>query len=80
MILVSFPEQTCVIAKDQPQYMSMPAHIDPETRVVTCVWQLSFKERVKLLFTGKVWHRILTFGNALQPQKLTLDSPFVRVK
>lgn len=27
---------------------------------------------------GKIWHRILTFGQPLQPQLLEIDKPFKR--
>lgn len=77
MKLVEFPEQTVVIAKTQPQYNALPAHRsynDPEGRV-TCCWELSFKERLKILVSGKLWHQILTFNEPLQPQLLMVEKP-----
>lgn len=77
MELVSFPEQTDVIAKDQPQYRPLPAHVvngDPEGRI-TCCWQLSWRERLKVLWTGLIWHQVLTFNSPLQPQLLLVDKP-----
>ena len=76
MKLLHFPEQNGVIAKHQPQYIPMPVHFtnDPEGRLVCC-WQLSFVERIRILFTGKVWHQIKTFHQQLQPQLLTISKP-----
>lgn len=76
MNLIEFPEQTIVIAKDQPQYRALPAYLfgDPDRRIACC-WQLTWRERFKLLFTGKIWHQILTFGGPLQPQLLTIEKP-----
>ena len=77
MKLVEFPEQTVVIAKDQPQYHPLPAYRykdDPEGRIVCC-WELTWKERFAVLFGGVLWHHILTFNHPLQPQLLTLDKP-----
>lgn len=77
MNLIEFPEQTVVIAKDQPQYRPLPAHRfkdDPQGRIACC-WALSWKERFKVLLTGKLWHQILTFNDKLQPQLLTTDKP-----
>jgi len=74
----SFPEQNTTIAKNQPQYFPLPAHIvvnDPSGRAIFC-WKLSIKERVKLLFTGKIWHHVLTFNSSLQPQLLEINTPF----
>ena len=80
MKLIEFPEQTVVIAKDQPEYMPLPAHKsedDPEGRVICC-WKLSLYERVQVLLFGKIWHHILTFNNPLQPQLLDIKYPFQR--
>lgn len=76
MKLIEFEEQDLVIAKDQPEYLSMPAHLKgDESGTVTVCWSLSFSERLQLLFTGKVWHQILTFNSPMQPQRLTLEKP-----
>lgn len=77
MKLIEFPEQTVIIAKDQPEYLPLPAYAvknDPMGTVICC-WSLSFKERVRLLFNGKIWHHILAFHCPLQPQLLSLDKP-----
>ena len=78
MKLIEFKEQTCVIAKNQPQYEPMPAWReadDIEGRIVCC-WKLTKWERIKLLFTGKVWHYIFTFNQPIQPQLLSVAYPF----
>ncbi len=76
MRLVEFPQQTIVIAKDQPEYMPLPAHCfgDAQGRIAFC-WSVPWKERVRLLFTGRIWHQVLTFNMPLQPQLLTLEKP-----
>lgn len=82
MKIIEFPEQTVVIAKDQPQYHPLPAYRynDPVQGRIACCWELSWKERFKVLLTGKVWHQILTFNNPLQPQKLTVEKPEMPVE
>lgn len=77
MKLIEFPEQTVVIAKDQPEYLPLPAWRRPHdaSGEIVCCWQLSFRNRLKLLFTGKIWHSILTFNQPLQPQLLQVDKP-----
>jgi len=77
MKLIEFEGQNEVIAKEQPPYLPFPCHriwADPEGRT-TCCWELTWKERIKVLFTGRVWHQILTFQNKLQPQRLTVEKP-----
>lgn len=74
MELIEFPEQTIIIAKDQPEYLPLPAHIDAQ-HIVTCCWRLSWKERLRILFTGLIWHQIMTFGTSLQPQMLHVKKP-----
>lgn len=76
MNLIEFPEQDAIFAKNQPEYMPMPAfsHGNPEGEI-TCCWQLSWKERIVLLCTGKIWHSIMTFHSPLQPQLLSVQKP-----
>ena len=74
---VEFPEQTMVIAKDQPEYLPLPAHRfagDPQGRIACC-WQLTWRERLAVLLCGKLWHQVLTFNQPLQPQLLTTEKP-----
>ncbi len=79
MKLIDFPEKNTDIAKNQPQYLVMPAYRDDDIEgTIICCWKLSFKERIKLLFSGILWHRILSFHNPVQPQHLGLDYPFIK--
>lgn len=63
--------RSVIFAKDQPEYISLPANTNGSE--VETKWRLSWKERVKLLFTGSIYLTLLTFGNPLQPIKLTID-------
>lgn len=74
MHLVKFKGHNVVFAEDQPEYLPLPAYKDPDSQEgeIICCWKLTFKERVKLLFTGKLWHSIHTFNEALQPQQLSV--------
>ena len=65
---IEFKEQNIVIAKDQPQYGNLPAFIseDEEGIVVSC-WKLSLKERMRLLFRGKLWVGLWTVNEPLTP-------------
>ena len=76
---IEFEEQNAVLAEEQDEYLSLPVHVcenDMQGRVISC-WKLSWKERVKLLFTGKIWWMQLTFNTPLQPQLPMVDYPFV---
>lgn len=79
----SFPEQTVVIAEHQKaDYIPLPAYRvynDPHGRIICC-WQLTLGERIRLLFSGKLWHQVLTFNRPLQPQLLTVDKPDMPVQ
>lgn len=69
-----FKEQNCVYAKDQPEYQPLPAlKTNDYMGTVVCCWGLSFKERVKVLFTGKIWVGLATFNKPLTPSYLTID-------
>lgn len=72
---IEFPEQTMVWAKDQFPYLPLPAFVN-EKETISC-WQLSWRERFLALWRGQLWLRQCNFGERLQPQCPTLESPFV---
>lgn len=76
MKIIDFPEVTTIYAKDQPQYLALSAHRfgDAEGRIACC-WWLSWRERLQVLFTGRVWQQVLTFNQPLQPQLMTVEKP-----
>ncbi len=71
---VVFPGANTTLAKDQPEYLPLPAYWDGQKLMVTC-WALSWRERFRLLWTGRLWHSQLTFGMALQPQRPSVERP-----
>lgn len=78
-VLPSSPDITeIVLAKDQPEYLPLPvAHVeysDGVQSMISC-YKLTWKERAKILISGKVWWEQLTFGNPLQPQKMYTQEP-----
>lgn len=75
---IAFKEHNCVFAKDQPEYLPLPAFRDAKG-TVSC-WKLTWWERVRLLFTGLVWCCISNGAKPLQPQRLTVQYPFIHNK
>lgn len=71
---IEFSEQNIVWAKNQKEYQALPAFTD-ERQTVSC-WKLNWYERLKLLITGNLWLHQMNFGEALQPQYITVDKPF----
>lgn len=71
---INFPEVNITYAKDQPEYLPLPGHkVDsPQGDFIFCM-QLSFKERLKILFTGKLWCSLLTFNKPLTPSFFTVN-------
>jgi hypothetical protein len=69
---VKFKHSNVTFAKDQPEYNQLPAlRLDtPQGEVISC-WKLSFRERIKVLFTGIVWMSLMSFNKALTPSILT---------
>lgn len=72
MTTVEFKEVNVRFAEHQPEYQTLPAFKSDEG-IVVCCWKLSFKERIKLLVTGKLWHSMMTFNSPLQPQFISVD-------
>jgi len=74
---VEFPEVNQRIAEQQEGYATLPVHrLQDDEGSILCCWQLSWGERFRILFTGRMWHWILTFNKPLQPQMLTVENPF----
>jgi len=73
---IEFNEQTIVIAKDQPEYKPLPAHVsgDEYGTIVFC-WKINWRDKLKLIFTGVIWQQALTFNAPLQPQLLSIEKP-----
>ena len=69
---IQFKEQTVIFAKDQPQYQQLPALKikSNEGEVISC-WNLSFTERLRVLFTGKIWLSLMSFNKPLTPSFLS---------
>ena len=72
---IEFPEQTQVWAKDQPPYRPLPAYSN-ERETISC-WRLTWRERLTILWRGRFWLRQCNFGQPLQPQAPSVESPFV---
>lgn len=71
---IYFDECNYEIAKNQPEYITLKAHVDDEGIVTTC-YKLSFLELIKIIFTRKLYLSIMTFKMKLQPQRLTVYNP-----
>ncbi len=74
---IPFKESNVTYGKNQPEYLPLPAYHDHEQggRIFHC-WKLTLRERVKVLFTGRLWINVLTFNRPPQPIKPMVDSPF----
>ena len=66
MLNIKFDESNIVIAKDQDEFKALWAYMDDEV-TVSC-YKLSWKERLKILFSGKLWLGQANFGMPLQAQ------------
>jgi hypothetical protein len=76
---LSFPEQTGCAAEDQPEYRPLPIHTVNDSAtgslVVTSCWGMSWPERLRCLFTGRVWVQQLSFRDGINPQLLSVERP-----
>lgn len=68
METVEFKHQNIVYAKDQSEYKPLPAlKLDTQEGEVISCWKMSVKERLIVLFTGRVWLSLLSFNKPLTP-------------
>lgn len=71
---IKFEEYNCVYAENQEEYLSLPVHKSDDGIVTSC-WQASLKEKLKLLFFGKIYIQVMTFNKPLQPIKVSILKP-----
>ncbi len=76
MTPIEFPEQTVVWAKNQLPYLPLPAYTN-DRETISC-WSLTWRERVQILLTGRLWLCQMNFGAPLQAQAPCVESPFHR--
>jgi hypothetical protein len=75
-VVPGFNLEITTYAKDQPEYIPLPSHRQPDGTVTTR-WSLSWRERLLVAFGGSIWLQVLTFNRPLQPVKLTATCPIM---
>ena len=73
MKAIKFKHQTHTLAESQDEYITLNILKIPgiEGEVISC-WKLSLKERIKILFTGTLWHNQLSFNKDPMPIRLSV--------
>jgi hypothetical protein len=67
-VLPGYEVVKVVFAKDQPEYMQLPAvRVESPERQVLTRWQLSEEDRQKIAAGADVYLWVSTFGQPLQP-------------
>jgi hypothetical protein len=69
---VKFKECNVVYAEGQDEYNSLPCLKDDKGDVVICQ-QMTLRERLRVLVTGKVWLHLMTFNKPLTPHYMTTN-------
>ena len=92
MKAIEFPQQHGIVAKDQPEYIPLPAHykIEPvkfkdadgnevvkdTIMELTACFQLEPEEIAQVIATGKIWYTQCVWGQNMQPIRMSVLSPF----
>jgi hypothetical protein len=70
----TFKGQNIVYAKDQPEYLPLPAlKFDTDRGEVVCCWKMSLFERIRAFVTGRMWIIMITHNRPLQPHYMSTD-------
>jgi len=71
---VKFKHLNVEFGKNQDEYNTLPAlRLDtPQGEVISC-WKISFKERIKILFFGRVWLSLMSFNKPLNPSYMSVN-------
>ncbi len=76
MVPIKFKGYNQEIAKNQDEYLTLPAFVDENGLVVSC-WKLTWWERIVVFFRGTFWFSQHTFGEKVQPQRPSLKCPLI---
>jgi hypothetical protein len=77
MKAVEFKEVNLRIAENQPEYQTLPVHMnyDHPTHEATMCFELDEDEKKQVAETGKIWLGVLTFGKPFHPIGMSLMKP-----
>jgi len=67
---IKFKECNVNFAENQDEYNTLPAFRNEKGEVITC-WNLTFRERLRVLFKGNIWLCLLSFNQPLTPSFMT---------
>lgn len=74
MKAIKFKHCNITYAENQPQYNPLPGlKLDTKEGEFIACYKMNFWERLKVLFTGKVWVSFMTFNNPLTPHFITVN-------
>lgn len=71
---IEFTDDMKTFGRNQQEYNPLPA-LDIDDGMILICWRLSFLERIQILFSGRIWHIVKTFGLPLQPILLLTKRP-----
>lgn len=68
-----------VFGEGQPEHRPLPAIRLDDGEVITR-WSLTWRERLRLLWSGSIYLSIHTFNHPLSPVRLSTKEPTIRVE
>lgn len=72
---ISTGEHEVIYAKNQSEYLPLPACLVSRDGHIATRWRASWRERLRVLWSGDVWVEVLTFNHPLQPLKVGTQKP-----
>jgi len=88
MNFIDFPQRNELLAKDQPEYQTIPVFVDKRLIKtedgpkeipwsMTCVYEFTEEEIAEIIATRKLFYRQMLFGHHFQPIFLSTKDPFI---
>lgn len=65
-----------MVAKDQPEYQTLPcAFVEGAEGRRVSRWKLTWRERIRVLFSGSLWLTLLSFNGPVTPCMIDTECP-----
>lgn len=74
---IDFKEANKTLSAPNGMSSVLPLRVRSTNSECTSLWRVSMKERLRLLFTGRIWCHVMSFTGTQPPISLSVKKDFI---